>query len=402
MKIVFWQPMLSHLQSAHVRAIASRANISVTIVGLDELSAERRALGWDSADFGRATVIEPTSFQDVHEIIEASGRDATHVLAGWRGLRHGWRLLQVLQNRSARMGLLTEGGDTRGWRGLLRRVAYVKDQWLYGGGIDFILAIGEQGATWFRQAGYANWKIFPYAYITERPAPQPMIYGEAGPVELIYVGQYVPRKGMDIAFRALAQVANADWRLTVLGAGQSAAKWHEMVRKLGISDRVRFLSALPPQEVAAWIAESDLLLLPSRFDGWGAVVNEALMTGVPVVCSDHCGAKDLLLDPWRGQVVRANSVEDLRTTLSAWIARGKKTHASSERIRQWSHCIEGERGADYILAVIEHVYSGGPQPLVPWHIQAQASAGPGSESETGLCSQRPCDNRLSSRTGEVV
>jgi glycosyltransferase involved in cell wall biosynthesis len=364
----------------------------VTIVGLDELSAERRALGWKHADFGRATVAEPTSFQQVKEIIEANGRDGIHVLAGWRGLRHGWSLLRELQARSGRVGLLTEGGDIRGWRGFLRRVAYVKDQWRYGGGIDFILAIGEQGVSWFRRAGYANRKIFPYAYLTERPTSQPIIYGKAGPVELIYVGQYIRRKGMDIAFRALAQVASSDWRLTIIGAGQSAPEWRAVVGKLGISDRVRFLSALPAQEVTARIAESDLLLLPSRFDGWGAVVNEALMTGVPVVCSDHCGARDLLLDPSRGQIVRAGSVEDLRKALSAWIAQGKKTHASSERIRRWSYCIEGDRGADYILAVIKHVYSGGPRPQVPWHIEAPASEGRRSQSDTGLPSRETRDS----------
>lgn len=402
MRIVFWQPMLSHLQSAHVRALAARAGTSVTIVGLDELSAERRALGWGVAHFGHATVAEPTSFQEMLEIIEASGRDGIHVLAGWRGLRHGWRLLRELQARSARLGLLTEGGDIRGWRGLLRRAAYLKDQWLYGGGIHFILAIGEQGATWFRRAGYSNRKIFPYAYLTERPASQPIISGETGPVELIYLGQHIPRKGMDIAFRALAHVASADWRLTVVGVGESATEWRDLVWKLRISDRVRFLSALPSREVVGRIAESDLLLLPSRFDGWGAVINEALMTGVPVVCSDHCGAKDLLLDPWRGQVVRAGSVEDLQTALSAWIAGGKKTSASSERIRLWSHCIEGERGADYILAVIEHVYSGGPRPLVPWRTEARASGGAGSDSENDLRSRQIRHRRLRSRTGEVA
>jgi glycosyltransferase involved in cell wall biosynthesis len=374
MRILFWQPMLSHLQSAHVRALAARAGISVTIVGLDGLSAERRALGWDVSDFGHATVAEPASFQQVQEIIAASPCGSIHVLAGWRGLRHGWRLLRELQARSARVGLLTEGGDIRGWRGLLRRVAYIKDRWLCGGGIDFILAIGEQGATWFRQAGYSNRKIFPYAYLTERPVFQPIVYGEAGPVELIYLGQYVPRKGMDIAFRALAHMARTDWRLSVIGAGESATEWRQLVRTLGISHQVRFLAAMPLQEVAARIAESDLLLLPSRFDGWGAVVNEALMMGVPAVCSDRCGAKDLLLEPWRGQVVRAGSVEDLRIALSAWIARGRKTQSSSERIRQWSQCIEGERGADYILSVIEHVYSGGPRPVVPWRIETQAAA----------------------------
>jgi glycosyltransferase involved in cell wall biosynthesis len=401
MKIVFWQPMLNHLQSAHVRALAARAGTSVTIVGLDQLSPDRRALGWGAADFGRATVVETASFQQARGVIEESGRDSVHILAGWRGLKYGWELLRELQNRSSRLGLLTEGGDTRGWKGGLRRLLYIKDHRTYGGGIDFILAIGEQGAVWFRQAGYADRKIFPYAYLTERPEFQHILYRKSGPVELIYVGQHVPRKGMDIAFRALAQMAGADWHLTTIGTGEFASEWRETVQKLGIAHRVRFLPAVPSREVSARIAESDLLLLPSRFDGWGAVINEALMLGVPVICSDHCGAKDLLHDPWRGEVVQAGSVDGLRAVLSEWIARGKKTEASSERIRLWSHCIEGERGADYILDVIGHVYSNGSRPSVPWRKEGAETTVDGVEAQTGF--SRLMGNRgFRTRTGGMA
>jgi len=48
MKIVFWQPLLNHLQSAHIRALASRVGVEVTIVGLEGISAYpyRKSLGW--------------------------------------------------------------------------------------------------------------------------------------------------------------------------------------------------------------------------------------------------------------------------------------------------------------------------------------------------------------------
>ena len=55
MKLIIWQNMLSHLQSAHVRALVNRG-VDVMIVGLDELSPERSELGWSVPDFGRAGV----------------------------------------------------------------------------------------------------------------------------------------------------------------------------------------------------------------------------------------------------------------------------------------------------------------------------------------------------------
>ena len=50
------------------------------------------------------------------------------------------------------------------------------------------------------------------------------------------------------------------------------------------------------------MAAADVLVLPSRFDGWGAVVNEALMVGTPVICSDRCGASDVIENGRNGYV----------------------------------------------------------------------------------------------------
>jgi glycosyltransferase involved in cell wall biosynthesis len=56
-------------------------------------------------------------------------------------------------------------------------------------------------------------------------------------------------------------------------------------------------------------------VLPSRFDGWGAVVNEALMVGTPVICSNRCGASDVIENGRNGYVFEAGSARALRERL---------------------------------------------------------------------------------------
>lgn len=364
MKVIIWQNMLSHLQSAHVRALAKNG-IGVMMVGLDELSPERRALGWSVPDFGKARVVESPTWEQAVMVIRESGQ-GIHMLAGWRGMRYGKRLLAELERRSARIGLLTEGCNGRGWRGLVRRSVYWKDALRHRSRIDFILAIGTQGTAWFRRCGYPPGKLFPYGYLTER-TPVSRLYSRDGDVfELIYLGQCARRKGIDIALRALADLKRLRWRLSVIGSGPEEEPWRQLAEHLGIGARVCFASALLYKDAMARLAKSDLLLLPSRYDGWGAVVNEALMVGVPVVCTDACGAKDLLRESWRGEVFPSGSVSALRTILEARIAGGRPDAAATERIQRWSHCLEGDAGAEYILSVIKHVYSGGPRPVAPW------------------------------------
>ncbi len=133
-----------------------------------------------------------------------------------------------------------------------------------------------------------------------------------------------------------------------------------------MSERVHYYCGLPNEDVLGLIKGSDLLVLPSRWDGWGAVVNEALMCGVPVACSDRCGAADLLDGRERGESVRSGSVTSLRTVLDRHIGRGKEDAATRERIRDWSRCLSGESAADYFVQIIDASTAGRVRPTAPW------------------------------------
>jgi glycosyltransferase involved in cell wall biosynthesis len=186
----------------------------------------------------------------------------------------------------------------------------------------------------------------------------------------MYLGMFAERKGLDVLLRALALCKQHSWEAELIGSGPREAKAREMAARLGIAGRIRFLSPQRHMEAMRMLAQTDLLILPSRYDGWGAVVNEALMRGVPVICTTSCGASDLIRQPWLGSVVAAESVEGLRQALTEWITRGSRTAALSERIQKWSRCIEGDSMASYFLSVLDHIYHGGPRPVVPWRMGA--------------------------------
>lgn len=63
------------------------------------------------------------------------------------------------------------------------------------------------------------------------------------------------------------------------------------------------------------MSEYDVLVLPSRYDGWGVVVNEALMAGVPVICSDQVGAS-AVVEKWQcGSIFASEDLPDLVSKL---------------------------------------------------------------------------------------
>lgn len=116
-----------------------------------------------------------------------------------------------------------------------------------------------------------------------------------GPPTLLYVGQLVPRKGVDLLIRAAAAAADP-LRLRVIGSGPQLAELKDLSGALGTStDFVDWISA--PEELRSEYLRADYFVLPSLADEWGLVVVEALSQGTPVVGSIYSEAVASLVAP---------------------------------------------------------------------------------------------------------
>jgi glycosyltransferase involved in cell wall biosynthesis len=182
----------------------------------------------------------------------------------------------------------------------------------------------------------------------------------------LYAGRFLALKGLDILLRAFAAVPSKDAQLHLLGDGPEKQRLERLVRDLGIQNRVAWLAKRDPAGVQLEMEKVDVTLLPSRKDGWGAVVNESLMAGTPVICSSACGAAELIRQPWLGTVFRAGRADDLAKALKHWIDLGPRSPAERERIRNWASCISGQAVAKYFAAIMDHIYSNSARPVAPW------------------------------------
>lgn len=118
---------------------------------------------------------------------------------------------------------------------------------------------------------------------------------------LACVGALIERKGQGIAIEALAQIPDAV--LVLAGAGPDEAKLRDLTASLGLSDRVRFLGAVPHGDLPIVLSAADLFVLPTASEGLANAWVEALACGTPVVTTPIPGAQELLTDPAYGQMV---------------------------------------------------------------------------------------------------
>ena len=101
---------------------------------------------------------------------------------------------------------------------------------------------------------------------------------------LLYVGYLSQRKGLSTAIQALGRLKDYAWTLDVLGDGSHREELENLVRELGLNERVKFWGFRDDAE--EFMSRSACLLFPSHQEGLPLTVNEALAVGLPVLASD--------------------------------------------------------------------------------------------------------------------
>jgi len=174
--------------------------------------------------------------------------------------------------------------------------------------------------------------INPMATELPPPAPRP----PAGPpVRLLWVGQLIPRKRIDLALEALAQASSTNWVFDIVGGGESRAALEEQARRLGLADRVIFHGFQP--NPAEWYRRADLLVFPSWLENFPVTMVEAMSHGVACLAMRgdgvryHTANAEIINHEHDGFL--ADSDEDFRRVLAELVERPHQLRAAGEAAR---------------------------------------------------------------------
>ena len=115
----------------------------------------------------------------------------------------------------------------------------------------------------------------------------------------------------------------------------------------GFKDKVHFHGKKQWHQLAEVYANADFLCAPSRYDGWGMIVPEALAAGMPVISSDRTGAARELIDPSNGWLVQAGDADELCAAMKSAAVLGtdrwKAMSASARRAGAGQHVKAGAK-----------------------------------------------------------
>ena len=162
---------------------------------------------------------------------------------------------------------------------------------------------------------------------------------EDGRVVFLFCGQMIARKGVDLLLAAFQRLGESA-RLLLIGREAELPALLAPL-PLAVRERIVYAGFQPPEELPRLFAQADVFVLPSRYDGWGVVVNQAIGAGLPVVCSDMVGAgHDLVEDGVNGLKFRVGDADSLAEKMERFLREpaviGKWGATSRRKAHEWT------------------------------------------------------------------
>jgi glycosyltransferase involved in cell wall biosynthesis len=186
-------------------------------------------------------------------------------------------------------------------------------------------------------------------------------------LRLIYVGRLIDWKALDIVLEAMHRLkAEIKVSFEIIGDGPMRQPWQELTSRLGLGRIVEFSGFLPQPECAQRLRQADVFVLPSLFECGGAVVLEAMATGLPVIAAAWGGPLDYLdetcgipVEPQSREALISGFADGIRALAKSNSLRARMGEAGHQRARQqfdWDRKIDRMLGfyADVSKKPLQH------------------------------------------------
>jgi len=192
-------------------------------------------------------------------------------------------------------------------------------------GVARIVAISEAVKRFHIAAGLPADKLVTIHYGLDEPPRSP---SEVTPAELnipdgapllLAIGRLIEQKDHATLLRAFARVheTSPDAHLAILGWGRLEPDLHRLSAELGLTGSVHIPGRVEPRD---WLARADVFVHTSRWEGFGIVLLEAMLAGLPVVATRVSAVPEIVVDGETGLLAEPGDAAGIAAAVSALIA----------------------------------------------------------------------------------
>jgi glycosyltransferase involved in cell wall biosynthesis len=379
MKIISWQAVFTEHQVHLLRSLGEIPGTSLQVkTALEEL-AERKQQGWVKPVW---TDMDVTVLRNGWWLVTGArlireNPDAVHLFSGLWASRRLFLLLLYALWKGRKVGLLVEPyGDTKdgylidqgklkGWLlTKLRPLCYGIAGKLLGKHISPIFAISPKAVKQFQRAGFPAKNIYPFGYFVPMQQYQKDIILPRvdNILRIAFVGTLILRKGIDIVLNLAYHCDKKNIPVTfdIYGPGNSSSLSN-------VCSNINYRGSIVFGQSQRVMANYDLLIVPSKYDGWGVVVNEALLQGVPVLASSKVGASALIAQSGAGTIFDPDNMLALINIIQSLIKDRNILKNWALKAQIYAQQLSPDTASTYMMACIQASLHGTEKPTCPWY-----------------------------------
>jgi glycosyltransferase involved in cell wall biosynthesis len=396
LKVTMWLVVPSFYQGDLLRALVATGELDLEVIFARPLSEDRIELGWknDVAGYSYRFLNEQNRIWDAVRLVW-SQRERIHIVNGMWMEPSFAAALATLAAIGSTYAIYSEAPDPSVSRSGAKKLCTTVFGRMIVARASGFFPVSHFGVAFFRRLGAQSQNTYPYGYFRSHASPLANSTmcndDDQDRIEIVFVGQVVHRKGIDLLLDAIKPLfgEHPTLYLIIIGMGDSLEGIQRQVESLGLMERISFEGVLPSDQVLSRLRNADLLVLPSRWDGWGIVINEAFAVGIPVVVSNRCGASELVRDGINGYVFHSEDVMNLRSCLQRFLRNKEDWAGLRTASARTGERISAEAIAPYLVESLKHMVSNVDEsPTAPWIQLGEAESAVGQGLDR-LSSERP-------------
>jgi poly(glycerol-phosphate) alpha-glucosyltransferase len=221
-----------------------------------------------------------------------------------------------------------------------------------------IVAIGSKAEQDYKQR-FPGKPIFNIPYYCDLSHfSQNIPHRPRVPVTILFCGQMIERKGVDVLLQSFSQVIQQGLQARLLLVGREA-ELPKMLQSLPqtVKQNIDYVGFQSPEDLPPFFQQADIFVLPSRYDGWGVVVNQALGAGLPIICTDAVGAAhDLIELGVNGWIIPSGDAGALTQVLIQYLNQPDSLQTASQSsismAKNWLPEIGAQRWVEVLQSVV--------------------------------------------------
>jgi len=365
MNVVFWQPV----KSPHVLYLASHLrhyDLNVYYVVVNKKEDSHKNLGWDVIDEEINNLKFIFNEIDLNEIDDDIFNPSTiHITSGMNSNIIPSKYIKKIKKSSGIWIFMCEKFKTNDFLSFFRYLNYFIKLKISRNKPDYFFSISSDAFKYLKNLFINPKLIFPFAYFIKNNFSN-TVFSNSNDLRILFIGNLIKRKNIIQVLKILKEINNPHFKFNIIGNGKEYNNIKNLIEKSSLlKANVTLVGTVDNILLSQHFSNTDLFILPSSFDGWGVVATESIMSGVPVLISKNCGAKDLIDITKVGSIY--NTYNDMLLNMKYYMMN-KIEEKDRNYLKKIGNKFSSENGAFYLFNLLMHIKHNKNKPAAPWEI----------------------------------